>query len=145
MKRVTSNPIRTAVLAVALLLCSSTTALADYVDDITALYDAGNPQAAFEKALEQLTEWEGDPRFDYIYGVAAIDAGFASQGVFALDRVLLQSPQDQRTRLEVARGYFILEQYARARKEFESVLASNPPENVQENIRRFINTIRKNK
>ncbi len=133
---------KASVFSLALLLNPLTPAWSDYVDDISQLYAAGNPQAAFEKALEHLAEGEGDPRFDFAYGVAAIDAGFTSQGVFALDRVLILRPDDQHTRLEVARGYFILEQYNRARREFETVLASNPPENVQQNIRHFINTIR---
>ena len=29
--------------------------------------------------------------------------------------------------LELARGYFILEEYARSRQEFETVMQANPP------------------
>ena len=39
---------------------------------------------------------EGDGNFDYIYGVAAIDTGHASEGVFALERVLIQFPGDSK-------------------------------------------------
>lgn len=113
-----------------------------FVEDITALYESGNPLAAYEKARQHLIEGEGDLDFDTAYGLAAIDAGFTSQGVFALERVLLLEPANHRIRLEVARGYYILEQYDRARREFETVLESNPPESVQANIRRFINNIR---
>lgn len=123
-------------------LMLGTAAQGDYVDDINALYESGNPLAAYEKAREHLIEGEGDPNFDTAYGLAAVDAGFTSIGVFALERVLIIQPQNQRVRLEVARGYFILEQYDRARREFETVLESDPPEAVQDNIQRFINTIR---
>lgn len=118
------------------------TARADIVEDLQRLYASGDTSAAFELARKHQFDMEGDPAFDYEFGITAIDAGHYSQGVFALERVLLQNPGDQRTRLELARGYFLLEQYDRARREFETVLAAEPPDAVTENIRRFLNIIR---
>ena len=99
-------------------------------------------QSAYDYANQYLEEMEGDPYFDYVYGVSAIDTGHASQGVFALERVLLVFPEDHVARLELARGYFILEEYARAREEFEEVLKTNPPEGVQETTIAFLDKIR---
>ena len=72
--------------------------------------------AAFSYAQKHRAEQEGDPDFDFYYGVAAIDTGNVSQGVFALERVLAVQPNNHAARLELARGYFILEEYARARE-----------------------------
>jgi len=118
------------------------TAFADLVDDLAQLYRHGQIDQAFARAQRELGRLEGDPRFDFVYGVAAIDSGHTGEGVFALERVLLAFPEDDRARLELARGYFILQEYARARLEFSRVLARNPPAAVRANIKRFLDRIR---
>lgn len=102
-----------------------------------------NANAAYSYAQTYRAEQEGDPSFDYYYGIAAIDTGNVSQGVFALERVLAVQPDNHAARLELARGYFILEEYARARHEFETVLALDPPASVVGKIDRFLNAIRR--
>jgi tetratricopeptide (TPR) repeat protein len=99
--------------------------------------------AAYSYAQTHRAEQEGDPDFDFYYGVAAIDTGNVSQGVFALERVLAAQPNNHAARLELARGYFILEEYARAREEFEAVMAMDPPPSVVSKIDRFISVIRR--
>ncbi|MCW9012140.1 MAG: surface lipoprotein assembly modifier [Gammaproteobacteria bacterium] len=106
------------------------------------LFNTYKRQKAYDYARQYVDQQEGDPYFDYLYGVAAIDTGHASQGVFALERVLLTFPEDHVARLELARGYFILEEYSRARLEFEKVLAYNPPREVQETTQQFLDQIR---
>lgn len=91
------------------------------------LFKTYQRQQAYAYASQHLEQMEGDPYFDYLYGVSAIDTGHASEGVFALERVLLAFPEDHVARLELARGYFILEEYARSRVEFEIVLKTEPP------------------
>lgn len=97
---------------------------------------------AYEYASQYLSQLEGDPYFDYYYGVSAIDAGFASQGVFSLERVLMQFPQDHVARLELARGYFILEEFSRSRQEFEAVLATDPPDGVKRTAYLYLDRVR---
>ena len=63
--------------------------------------------------------------------------------MFALERVLAAQPNNHSARLELARAYFILEEYARARQEFEAVLALDPPASVVSKIDRFLNAIRR--
>lgn len=111
-------------------------------DHLKTLFNNYQRQQAYDYARQYLAQMEGDPYFDYMYGVSAIDAGHASQGVFALERVLLAYPDDHVARLELARGYFILEEYPRARQEFEKVLALNPPKAVQETTQNFLDQIR---
>lgn len=111
-------------------------------DDVAHLLSAGKAAEAYARATELLPQHEGDPAFDLQYGIAAIDSGHVSEGVFALERVLLIGPENHQARLELARGYFLLEEDDRAREEFERVLAQNPPEGVRENIRPFLAAIR---
>lgn len=106
------------------------------------LFNSQQRQAAYDYARQYVRSMEGDPYFDYLYGVAAIDTGHASEGVFALDRVLFAFPQDHVARLELARGYFILEEYSRARDEFETVLKTHPPQAVRDTTQVFLDRIR---
>ena len=109
---------------------------------LQTLFNSYQREQAYHYASQYLAEKEGDSTFDYMYGVAAIDDGHASQGVFALERVLMQFPDDHLARLELARGYFILEEYARSRQEFEKVLTVNPPKGVRDTTETFLEQIR---
>ena len=121
-----------------LLVSSNSLAADDYnLELLISLFEKNSVQA-YSYAAEHLSEQEGDPQFDYYYGVAAIDAGHASQGVFALERVLLLYPDEHAARLELARGYFIHEEYARSRQEFETVMQLNPPDDVMQNAQIFL-------
>lgn len=121
---------------------SSQAADAFDLEQLKQLFNTYQRQQAYDYANRYLGEMEGDSNFDYLYGVSAIDSGHASQGVFALERVLMQFPDDHVARLELARGYFILEEYARSRQEFEKVLAINPPKGVRETTESFLEQIR---
>ncbi len=80
----------------------------------------------------------GDVHFDFLYGVAAINVGRIPDGLLALERHLAAVPANDRARLELARGYFLLGEYTRARAEFEFVLRYNPPAGVRANINGFL-------
>jgi len=112
------------------------------MEKLSLFFDHYKRKQAFNYASQYLSEQEGDPYFDYYYGVSAIDSGFASKGVFALERVLLVFPEDSVTRLELARGYFVLKEYARSRQEFEAVLSTSPPESVKRTAYLYLDKIR---
>ena len=132
------------MLIVTLFLCLSLPAVAASFDmkQLSSLFDLYKRKQAYDYASNYLSEQEGNPYFDYYYGVSAIDSGFASQGVFALERMLLIFPQDPVARLELARGYFVLKEYARSRQEFEEVLAMNPPDSVKRTTYLYLDKIR---
>ncbi len=116
-------------------------ALAAPADEVKALLDQGKAAEAYavgKKYPDQL----GNPDFDFFYGVAAVDAGHAGEGVLALERYISNFPDNREARLELARGYFVLGDDARAREEFSNVLKTNPPPAVQANIQRFMDAIR---
>jgi len=115
--------------------------LAAPADDVKSLLEQGDARAAYEHAKKHPDQL-GDPAFDIYFGVAAINAGHAGEGVLALERYLLNFPQNVDARLELARGYFVLGEYARAREEFEAVSRLNPPPAVQAGIDRVLDAIR---
>ena len=109
---------------------------------IENLRKQGKVKQAYELAIKFRDQYEGDPAFDFYYGMAAIDAGKLSEGLLALERVVLTQPKNTLARLELARGYFLLKEDTRSRQEFEFVLATNPPENVVNNVKKFLRIIR---
>lgn len=130
--------------AIALMLAMSTTgalAQTDSIQTISDLINANRMKEAYELAVKS-DDRLGDPAFDYLYGLAAVETGHAAQGVLALERVVSATPENFNARLELARAYFILGEDARSLTEFNAVLAQNPPQLVRDNIGRFIDAIR---
>lgn len=91
-------------------------------DEVKALLEGGKPAEAYRVGKER-PEQLGNPSFDFFFGVAAIDAGHAGEGVLALERYLLNYPDNRSGRFQLARGYFIVGEDQRARDEFEVLLA----------------------
>ncbi len=83
----------------------------------------------------------GDPDFDYLLGVAAIDSGKLTRGVFALERVLAVKPDYPQARAEIARAYFLMGENRAAREEFEAVKAAHPPAAVANTVDRFLSVL----
>lgn len=71
--------------------------------------------------LQKLKELEGDPKYDYLYGVAAFEVGDYKQAVFALDRVTVVSPNDVNARLYLARTYYKLNNHQAAHKQLREL------------------------
>ncbi|MEX1057508.1 MAG: surface lipoprotein assembly modifier [Natronospirillum sp.] len=112
-------------------------ALASVAQEIDQLLQQDRHEAAYQLALEHRFEQEGDLDFDFYYGMAAIERGHFSEGVFALERVVMRRPGFSRARLELARGYFLMGDDARANHHFDRVRAQDPPPTVIANIDRY--------
>lgn len=109
----------------------------DTTAELAQLVEQRNFIAAYELALEHRFEHEGELGFDFYYGMAAIEVGELSEGVFALERVIMQRPGFSRARLELARGYYLMEEDTRARHHFSIVEAQSPPPTVVATIDRY--------
>ena len=116
-------------------------AYADVADEMKVLIEQNKAKEAYELGLKHQDQL-GDPRFDYAFGVAAIDSGRVSLGVLSLERVLLANPGDDLVRLELARGYFNLGEYPRAKDEFNEVLSHKPPPGVVNTINIYLEAIK---
>ena len=101
----------------------------------------GRYQEAYLLAQSGLFYYEGQPNFDFAYGLAALESGRPDEAVFAFERIAFNNTGQQRVRLELARAYFLSENYAAAETLFTEVLASNPTQNVRANIEAFLQLI----
>lgn len=93
-------------------------------------------------ALEALvlTE-EGNPKFDYEYGLKANLAGMHSEAIFAFERVLAVDPGNGLARLELAYALYQLRDYDLARIHFMIVRKKNPPSAVKQKIDGYLDAI----
>ena len=134
---------KTAVIGVAaLFVLLQSLAFADQITDRARfLLQQKDPQAAY-RLLEPLeSQRAGDPEYDYLLGIAALDSGERERAVFALERVLAVNPNHAQARAEIARAYFLLGEKENALREFQNVRATNPPEAVKQTIDRYLSAL----
>lgn len=94
---------------------------AQTVDELKQLVQSEQHQKAFKLGQEMAGSY-GQVEFDLYFGVAAVASGNAAEGIMALERVVLQEPDNRTARHFLARGYYALGDDVRARQEFESLL-----------------------
>lgn len=128
------------VLALVIWLASVTCHGAEFAD-IQRLLDTGDAAAAYAAALAMSDEHSGDAEFDLLFGLAALDSGHIGEAILALERVVVLQPTHLRARLELARAYYAVGEWDNARAQFDLVLRQDPPPNVQERIRAYLQAI----
>ena len=79
------------------------------------------PAAALEKLDPLADRLTGNPDFDYVYGVAALDAGHPAQAAVALRRALAARPDFHLARAELGRALAAMGDLAGAKREFQTV------------------------
>ncbi len=125
-----------------LLVAAMGAARADVVlDQAKQHLAAKQPQAAYALLEPLEKERAGEVEYDYLLGIAAIDSGNVTRGVFALERVLALEPNHPQARAEIARAYFLLGERRTAKQEFESVQRLGVPEEVSQTIQRYLSAI----
>jgi outer membrane protein len=129
-------------LVASILLCVSLGAAADAVTDrAKQLLSRHDAEAAYKLLLPLEAQRAGDPEFDYLLGIAALDAGDRERAVFALERVLAVQPDNLQARAEIARAYLAGGEREAAKREFEAVRARQVPPEVRATIDRFLSAI----
>lgn len=129
------------ILGAAMLLPPMAAAAPDSLATIKELLSQQQYQRAYEQASAAEERYEGDPEFDFAYGLAALESGHYPEAIFALERVMLARPDQLRVRLELGRAHFLAGNYRAAQTEFARVLSQDPPAGVRANIERFMSRI----
>lgn len=134
--------VRAAALCAALILqAAPLPAIAADLEQALSLLAAGNAQQAYDLLAADEESNAGDPNFDYLLGLAALDSGQPGRAVFALERVLAVDPTHARARAEIARAYFQLGELETSRQEFEAVKQQGVPPQVAEAMQQFLSAI----
>ena len=127
--------------------------MAPETSEARALISAGkfNEALAMLRALAEAHP--GQTNIHFLHALAAIESSrltgtkeeqqvLLDEAIAILHRILVDQPELERVRLELARAFFYKNEDRLARQQFERVLAGTPPEPVAANIRRFLNEIR---
>ena len=101
----------------------------------------GKPAEAYALLAPLEDKYAGDPQFDYLLGIAALDSGKADRATLVLERVLAVNPNFAGARLDLARAYYQLGDMTRAKTEFETALGQNPPPVARATIDRYLGLI----
>ena len=125
------------------LLALSGSAAADQVtDQARELLASRQAGSAYTLLAPFSDERAGDPEFDYLLGIAALDSGQPGQAVFALERVLAVRPDDALARAEIARAYFALSEFETSKQEFENVKSSDEiPDTARATMAQYLTLI----
>lgn len=126
-----------------LLICFKVTYAGSSFPKLEAYVNQGNYKLAYQQAVKLRAKNEGDPRFDYLYGLSALQTGHYNEAVFALDRVTVATPNVIRPRLELARTYLKLNNKTAAVKEFNDVLKLSPPPIVEQKVGVYLAELKK--
>ncbi len=111
------------------------------LEQARSLLQSGAADQAHRLLAAQEQAHAGDPRFDYLLGVAALEAGNSGEALFALRRVVVQRPQDLGARVDLARAYFGYGDMASAKDEFDALLVLQPPPETRLVIARYLRAI----
>ena len=77
-----------------------------FMDKVEALMVEGKPAEALAAMQARETEFAGNPRFDYLLGLAALDAHQPAVAIAPLQRVIVAQPQFAGVRMELARAHY---------------------------------------
>jgi len=114
---------------------------ADPIGHAERLIAAGRAEEAWRMLEARAAALAGNPDFDYVLGLAALDSGRPGQAIFALERVLMVRPDFLPARAEIARAYFMARETENARREFAAVAARRIPEGARQTIGRYLDAI----
>jgi tetratricopeptide (TPR) repeat protein len=88
------------------------------------------------------TELAGDPVYDYLLATAALNSGQPSKASFIYERILAVQPDYVGVRADMGRAYFAMENFARAKIEFETVIAfQNTPQDLKTAAQQYLSAI----
>lgn len=129
--------------AAAVGLALSIPALADpqVLGQARGLIAAGQAKQAFEMLLPLQDRLVGQPEFDYLLGVSALDSGRLEEAVIAFERVLALIPNHAGAQMDLARAYYAAGSFDLAEAGFLKLRASNPPPAAQQAINRYLEAI----
>ena len=139
---------RLAALAlVAWAVASPSAAHADpaVIERAKAALAAGNAKQAFADLAPLQDRLSGQPEYDYLLGVAALDSGRIDEAIIAFERVLAMIPNHAGAQMDIARAYYAAGSFDLAEAAFLKLRESNPPAAAQQAINRYLEAINSRK
>ena len=109
------------------------------------LLAAGNAKQAYAELAPLQDKLTGQPEYDYLLGVSALDSGRIDEAIIAFERVLALIPNHAGAQMDIARAYYAAGSFDLAEAAFLKLRASNPPPAAQQAIGRYLEAIQARK
>ena len=122
--------LKASALFIAIWLATGSAAAQNAAGDIQqaqTLLQAGRATDAYQLLEKSEFAQAGNPQFDTLLGIAALESGKPDKATLAFERVLAVQPNAIGVRLDMARAYFALGDHVRAKQEFALVIKHEPP------------------
>jgi tetratricopeptide (TPR) repeat protein len=116
-------------------------AAAPVLDEAQRLIGERRAREAYALLAARELDLAGAPYFDYLLGLAALDAGRPRDAVFALERVVAVEPAFVGARMELARAHFELGEVDASREQFRYLLTQAPPAPTRAVIERYLGAL----
>jgi tetratricopeptide (TPR) repeat protein len=136
-----ARPLRWVWVALAAALPLAAVADPAALDRARAALAAGNARQAYAELAPLQDRLTGQPEFDYLLGVSALDSGRNDEAIIAFERVLALIPNHAGAQMDIARAYYAAGSFDLAEAAFLKLRASNPPPAAQQAINRYLETI----
>lgn len=108
------------------------------------LIQAGRSAEAYSLLEPFEFEQAGNVEYDYLLGTAALNSGLPGKATLVFERVLAMEPRYVGVRADMARAYYDMGDYARAKIEFETILVlQNLPQGIREQAQKYLTAIKK--
>jgi tetratricopeptide (TPR) repeat protein len=107
-----------------------------------SLLASGNAKQAYAELEPLQGTLSGNPEYDYLLGVAALDSGRIDEAIIALERVLALVPNHAGAQMDLARAYYAAGSFDLAEAAFVRLRAASPPPAAQAAISRYLDAIR---
>lgn len=111
------------------------------LENARRLLAGGNAAQAYEQLAPLQDKLTGQPEFDYLLGVAALDSGRLDEAIIAFERVLALMPNHAGAQMDLARAYYAAGSFDLAEAAFLKLRAANPPPAAQQAIGRYLEAI----
>ncbi len=102
---------------------------------------SGNAKQAYAELAPLQDKMSGQPEYDYLLGVAALDSGNNEDAIIAFERVLATTPNHAGAQMDLARAYYATGSFDLAEAGFRKLQAANPPPGAQQAIGRYLEAI----
>ncbi len=110
----------------------------DYLTSGIELFKSGQFNKSYERLLKAFENFPENQELNFYLGRAAFETKNYEMAIMAFERILIASPFEHRVKLEIARAFQRLGANNTARQYCNEVLATNPPEAVKNNIKKFL-------
>ena len=113
----------------------------EILKELNDLVAAERYDEAWVLSNEHVMDMGGEPNFDYLMGMAALNTNASQEAVFAFERAVIVKPKWKQARFQLARSYFQVENLAASKSELTKLKAESTDQAFIDQIDGYIGQV----